>query len=98
MPIYRVLIGGKNFNLDFGNGIESAGFWAGRIVDAQNSEEAKSKAIKLLWSDDYWKDAEKVRRSPEATVFIDNVEQIDEFPQDYANTGHSFFVEEDDEE
>jgi len=97
MPLFRVLIGGENFNLEFGNRIEKAGFWAGRIVEAQNSDEAKSKALKLLWTDDYWKDSEKIRRSPNAKVFVDEVEQIEEFPEDYANAGHSFFVEEDEE-
>ena len=93
---FRVLVNGKNFIIEMeGEGLQRMGFFTTRFVEASSPEHAENTAVDMIRT----KLSQAVKNLPEdpPLMFVDELEELSEFPSNTkAGTGFSFYP--DDEE
>jgi len=79
MNKYRVLLKGRNFLLDFGNGLAPHGFFTTRFVEADTSDEAELKAVASVRKHEEIK--VMLRNLPDTPpmLFAEEIEKIESF-------------------
>jgi hypothetical protein len=79
MNKYRILLNGRNFLLDLGDGLAPHGFFTTRFVEADASNEAELKAVASVRKREEIKAL--LRNSPDTPpmLFAEEIEEIDNF-------------------
>lgn len=79
MNKYRVLLNGRNFLLDLGDGLAPHGFFTTRFVEADTSDEAEVKAVASVRKREEIK--AKLRNLPDTPpmLFAEEIEEIENF-------------------
>jgi hypothetical protein len=79
MNKYRVLLNGRNFLLDLGDGLAPHGFFTTRFVEADASDEAELKAVASVRKREEIK--AMLRNLPDAPpmLFAEEIEKIESF-------------------
>jgi hypothetical protein len=97
MPKYRAFVHGVNFRLrnQPDGGAEPVGFYVSAFVSAESPDEAESLVIGLLRDEPKLRENAINDRSDPPQLFIEELEEIDDFPADTARplTGFAFYAD-----
>ena len=89
MKLFRCFILGENFPGKILSQSTPIGFYTTRFVRAVNSEEAEMAALTLLRDDEALR-LDPSDRPPDAKLFFESVEEIDELPEGCREPGGGF--------
>jgi hypothetical protein len=73
MNTYKVLLNGKNFLMNIEGKISRKGFYASRIIQASNEEEAQKLAIEMIVADQKLNNVVINTSSDSPNIFVDEV-------------------------
>jgi hypothetical protein len=92
MKLFRCLINGVNFPLEFEGEPALMGFYTTRFVRAETPEQAELQALEILRTDPKL-DVPESRRTKEAMVYFEEIEEIASVPDDIpeSGTGYAFY-------
>lgn len=94
MSKYLVLINGGNFLLNFDGQLRKLGFYAARVVDAQNPEEAELAAVDLVREDSGLQGNVLNEPDDPPMLYAEEIKEIEESDaQKNINTGFSWYTE-----
>lgn len=87
---YFVLINGKNFLLNTGDGIKKHGFYKWVVVDSKNPKEAEIKAVEKLRKDKLLIAQTKNKKNNPPLLFLEDIQEIDD-KEKIKDTGFCFY-------
>ena len=92
MKLFRCLIEGVNFPLEFEGEPALVGFYTSRFVRAENPEQAELLALELLRADPKL-DVPSSKRTKETMVYFEEIEEISSIPDGISEpgTGYAFY-------
>lgn len=94
MAIFRVLVNGRNFLLDFDGEARRVGFYATRTVEAATPDEAESAAVELLRRDALLREVTLNEQTDPPMMYVEEIIEVRNGKKDGdANTGFSFYTE-----
>lgn len=89
---YSVVIEGRNFPARvLADAKSPVGFFATRFVEAATPQQAEEIAIEMLKSEYEQLLGAKLADEPMPTLHLDQIKELKEFPEGYANTGTAWF-------
>jgi len=90
--LYRCLLRGENFpGILIGEQGKTIGFYTTRFVDAASPEEAEQAALNVLRGDSTLA-VPAEQRTPDATVFVERIDEMQADAERTPNAGFTFFV------
>lgn len=79
MKKYRVMINGRNFLIDLGQGLTKHGFYTTRFVEASNPHDAEIKAVASLRQWDEVKALVKNKKDDPPMLYADEIVELTTF-------------------
>ena len=92
MTWYKCFIAGENFPGAIIGESNPIGFYTTRFVEANSPEEAETKALANLKSEQTFSLPPGVARPSNTKVYFENIEEVERSEVDETNLGFSFFV------
>ena len=91
--MYRVLVNGRNFLIEWDGSVQKCGFYVTRFVNAEGKESAESEAILSLRSDTHLQELTKNEQTDPPLLFIEEIERVSDNNGAANNTGFSWYDE-----
>jgi hypothetical protein len=79
MKKYRILINGRNFILDMGDGVAKHGFYTTRFVEASDSDDAEFKAMASIRKRDDIKPMLRNAAGDLPMLYAEEIQEIESF-------------------
>ena len=94
MPKFRCVVKGENFPGSLiGEHGRRVGFYTTRWVEAPDANEAEMRVLAMLRDDETFARTAASERSPDATVFFESIDEMEEDAPVGVNRGFSFFTD-----
>jgi len=91
--MYRVLVNGRNFLIEWDGSVQKRGFYVTRFVNAEGKESAESEAISALRNDAHLQELTQNEQMDPPRLFIEEIEQVSDNNGAANNTGLSWYDE-----
>jgi len=100
MKKYRLILEGRNFIMDMGEGAKKMGFFTTRFVKAHDLETAEKMAVERIKSDPSLKGVISDDKSDPPMIYLDQYSEIGwfEFMRRQPGVGFTFYLEDSTEE
>jgi hypothetical protein len=93
MKNYRILLNGKNFLLDLGEGLRKHGFYTTYFVSANNEEEAELMAVNSVRKRDGIKQVIKNEQNDPPMLYAEEIEILESVEERAQEQGFSWYNE-----
>jgi hypothetical protein len=91
---FRVLINGKNFILDLGEGPKESGFFTTRYVEAKDAHEAENKVVELIKNDEHLKQNVFNEKNNPPILYAEEIVELESFDGiSVPGGGYTFYIE-----
>ena len=92
MKKFSVLINGRNFIMDLGDGSQKRGFYAKRFIEAKDAEDAELLAVETIRNDDKLKTNTLNNTNDPPMLFAEEILELESFDGiDLPGVGYSFY-------